>query len=187
ASVSGVTFSAAAVAAAEQLDLEDVERGCAELSRRASFLVPQGVAAWPDGTFSGRYAFRHALHQEAVYARLAPARRGALHRRIGEWLEARARERPEEAAAELAMHFERGHDPHRAVHYLQLAADVATGRSAAREAIEHLARALDLLRAQPDTIARAEQEVAGPVAPRGALPAGQKGGAPGGGPAGAPA
>src|SRR5262249_17563934 len=75
ASVSGVEFPAAAVAAAERLGLDDVERGCAELSRRGSFLTARDVAVWPDGTFSGRYAFRHALYQEAVYGRLAPARR----------------------------------------------------------------------------------------------------------------
>jgi predicted ATPase/DNA-binding winged helix-turn-helix (wHTH) protein len=169
ASVSGVEFSTAAVAAAEQLDLDDVERGCAALSRRASFLSAHGVANWPDGTFSGRYAFRHALYQEIVYGRLAPARRVELHRRIGEWLEAALHGGAAEAATELAMHFEQGQHPEKAVRYLQLAGETATRRSAAQEAIEQLTRALDVLRAQPDTPARAEQEVALQIALGGPL------------------
>src|SRR5262249_61949550 len=42
ASASGVEFSAAAVAAAEQLGIGGVARGCAELSRRACVLTCHG-------------------------------------------------------------------------------------------------------------------------------------------------
>jgi predicted ATPase len=159
ASAAGVDFSAAAVAAAEQLGLDDVERACGDLARRASFLTPQGSESWPDGTVTGRYGFRHALHQEVVYERVSAARRADLHRRIGERLEAGLRERAVEVATELAMHFERGRDPRRAIGYLQAAGEIATQRSAAREAVAHLTRALDLLRGQPETPERAEQEV----------------------------
>ncbi|HEU4370622.1 MAG TPA: AAA family ATPase [Methylomirabilota bacterium] len=178
ASAAGVEFSAAVVAAAEQLGPDDVERACADLAGGASFLTSHGSDTWPDGTVAGHYGFRHALYQEVVYERVPAARRGELHRRIGERLEAGLRERAVEAATELAMHFERGRDPRRAIQYLRVAGEIATQRSAAREAVAHLTRALDLLRGQPDTPERAEQEVALQIAFGGPLMALKGRGAP---------
>jgi predicted ATPase len=106
------------------------------------------------------------------------ARRVELHHRIGERLEAGLRDRAVEAATELAMHFERGRDPTRAIRHLRVAGKIATQRSAAREAVAHLTRALDLLRAQPDTPERAEQEVALQIALGGPLMAIKGRGAP---------
>src|SRR6185503_2883738 len=134
AGAAGVQFATATVAAAEQLPLDDVERACAG----TSFLTPQGHETWPDGTVTGRHGFRHALYQEVVYDRVPAARRADLHRRIGERLEAGLRERAVEVATELAMHFERGRDPRRAIRYLQAAGEIATQRHAAREAVAHL-------------------------------------------------
>lgn len=178
ASAVGVEFSAAAVAAAERLGLDEVEDCCAQLARRASFLTSDGSDTWPDGTVAGRYAFRHALYQEVTYEHVPAGRRVDLHRRIGERLEAGLAERAVEAAPELAMHFERGRDARRAIRYLRLAGDVATRRSAAREAAAHLTRALDLLRAEPDTPERAEQEAALQIALGGPLMAIRGRGAP---------
>ena len=76
------------------------------------------------------------------------------------------------------MHFEQGRDPRRAIRYLQAAGEIATQRSAAREAVAHLTRALELLRAQPETPERAEQEVALQIALGGPLMAVKGRGAP---------
>jgi len=76
------------------------------------------------------------------------------------------------------MHFERGRDVSRAIRYLRLAGEIATQRSAAREAVGHLTRALDLLQVEPDTPQRAEQEVALQVALGGPLMAMKGRGAP---------
>jgi predicted ATPase/DNA-binding winged helix-turn-helix (wHTH) protein len=178
ASAAGVEFCAAAVAAAESLSLDDVEQCCAELARRASFLTSLGSDTWSDGTVAGRYGFHHALHQEVVYERISMGRRVELHRRIGTRLEAGLGERAVEIATELAMHFERGRDVSRAIRYLRLAGEIATQRSATREAIGHLTRALDLLQGQPDTPQRAEQEVALQIALGGPLMAMKGRGAP---------
>lgn len=178
ASAAGVEFSAAAIAAAEQLGLDDVEHCCAELARHASFLTSHGSDTWSDGTVAGRYGFRHALHQEVVYERISTGRRVELHRRIGERLEAGLGERATEVATELAMHFERGRDVSRAIRYLRLAGQIATQRSATREAVGHLTKALDLLQAEPDTRQRAEQEVALQIALGGPLMAMKGRGAP---------
>jgi predicted ATPase len=178
ASAAGVEFSAATVAAAESLGLDEVERCCADLARHASFLTSLGSEAWPDGTVAGRYGFRHALYHEVVYERISPGRRVALHRRIGERLEAGLGERAGEGAGELAVHFERGRDSRRAIRYLHLAGEIATQRSAAREAVGHLTRALDLLQGEPDTPGRAEQEVVLQIALGGPLMALKGRGAP---------
>src|SRR5262249_40228956 len=80
-----------------------------------------GEEVWPDGTVAGRYWFTHALYREVAYHRLPAARRVQLHRRIGEREEACYGPQGRERAAELAMHFVRGRDFHRAVRYLQYA------------------------------------------------------------------
>lgn len=178
ASAAGVEFSAAVVAAAESLALDDIEHCCAELARHASFLTSLGSEAWPDGTVAGRYRFRHALHQEVVYERIPTGRRVELHRRIGERLEAGLGERAIEVATELAMHFERGRAVTRAIRYLRSAGEIATQRSATREAVGHLTRALELLQAEPDTPQRAEQEVSLQIALGGPLMAMKGRGAP---------
>ena len=84
---------------------------------------------------AGRYGFRHALHQEVIYERRGAGRRVELHRRIGDRLEAGLGERAAEVATVLADQFARGRDARRAIRYLRLAADVATNRGAAREAV----------------------------------------------------
>ena len=121
ASVAGVEFSAAAVAAGVEQSVEGVEEQCAGLAYRQHFLVDKGVAEWPDGTVAARYGFIHALYQEVFYTRLPAGRRSGLHQRIGQRAEGAYGARADEISAELAMHFERSGDTQRAVQYLQLA------------------------------------------------------------------
>ena len=87
ASVAGVEFAAAAVAAGVGAPPEDLDTQCATLARHAKFLRAQGPATWPDGTVTGRYGFRHALYQEVVYDRLPVGSRTRLHWQIGVRLE----------------------------------------------------------------------------------------------------
>src|SRR5262245_52043031 len=92
-SVAGPEFAAHAVARAASPgsdlgDVEYVERLCDALARRQEILRPAGESAWPDGSESGRYAFRHALYQHLTYRRLSSSIRRRLHQTIGEHLEA---------------------------------------------------------------------------------------------------
>ena len=57
------------------------------------------------------------------------------------------------------MHFARGRDASRAVHYLHDAADNALQRSAYQEAITHLTQGLELLTSLPDASERAQHEL----------------------------
>ncbi|HKA53306.1 MAG TPA: AAA family ATPase, partial [Candidatus Binatia bacterium] len=63
ASIVGVEFSAAAVAAGLQAAVEEVDRQCASLARQGQFILARGNEEWPDNTLSERYSFQHALYQ----------------------------------------------------------------------------------------------------------------------------
>jgi predicted ATPase len=94
-----------------------------------------------------------------LYERLAAARRVRLHRRIGEIEESAYGARVQEHAAELALHFERGHDHRRALRHLELAARNAAGKHAHHEAAALLGRALDILPHLPDATEAARAEL----------------------------
>jgi predicted ATPase len=79
ASVAGVEFLAAAVAAGLAQETEYVDDWCTSLARRGQFLRASGEQTWPDGTVSGGYRFVHALYQQMLYQRLSAAQRVRLH------------------------------------------------------------------------------------------------------------
>jgi DNA-binding winged helix-turn-helix (wHTH) protein/predicted ATPase len=159
ASVAGMEFSAAAVAASLDLAIDEVEKHCATLVRRELFLQLCGSEEWADGTVASRYRFLHALHHEVLYARVTAARRVHLHQRIGTRKEQGYAGRVGEIALELAVHFEHGRDYRRAVQYFGVAAQTAMRRRAPLQAISHLTRARELLKLLPDTPERARQEL----------------------------
>ncbi len=159
ASVVGMEFAVAQIAAALDRRPDALEDACDELAHEWRFLREAGVAALPDGTVSGRYGFRHALYQSVLYHRLPAARRTRLHRAIGEWTEAAHGDKAVELAAVLAVHFERGGDVRRAVRYHRHAGENAVRRSAHHEAISHFTRGLELLETWPRTPERAREEL----------------------------
>ncbi len=160
ASVAGVEFSTAAVAAGLNAPVEEVEECCERLARRNQFLRAQGVDRWTTGTVAARYRFIHALYQQAWYERVTAARRAQLHQRIGEQKEQCYGDQAYEMAAELAPHFEQGRDVQRAIHYRRQAAKNATQRCGYHEAINHLSKGLTLLPQLPNTHERVRQEIA---------------------------
>ena len=159
ASISGMSFSALAIASALGKDVVDVEARCEELARRKCFLVERGVGEFPDGTVSARYGFIHALYVNTLYDRLPAARRAKLHKDMAVRGEIIYGNRASEIATELAMHFEQGHDYKRAAKYLQQGADKAIRRFAYREAVGLSRRGLELLQKLPATADRREQEL----------------------------
>ncbi len=145
ASVVGVAFTAASVAAGMACDVEAVEEWCEQLVHQQHILRPVAVRTWPDGTVSARYEFRHGLYQYVAYQRISVTRQVRLHRRMGERAEVAYGDHVAEIAAELAMHYRRGRDYSRAVRYLRLAAENAARRYANREAVDFLTHALQLV------------------------------------------
>jgi predicted ATPase/DNA-binding winged helix-turn-helix (wHTH) protein len=160
ASVVGEAFAVAAVAAGAQCLETEVDAVCEGLARQQHFINDTGVTVWPDGTSGGEYCFQHALYQQVLYEQVGAARRVQLHRRIGTRLEAGYGARAGEIAAQLAVHFERGGEIPRAVHYWQQAGDNAARRHAYHEAIAALQRGLTLLATSPESPERTQRELA---------------------------
>jgi tetratricopeptide (TPR) repeat protein len=145
ASVAGAEFSAALVAAGLSRETVEVERELEALARKDHTLVSSGVSEWPDGTYSGCYAFGHILYQNVIYQQLAPGQRAQTHRRLGKRLEEAYRGRTPEIAPLLALHFEQGRDFPNALLYLGQAAESSAKRLGHAEAASYLTRALGIL------------------------------------------
>jgi predicted ATPase/DNA-binding winged helix-turn-helix (wHTH) protein len=178
ASVAGSTFAVAAVAAGVAQAPEPLEARLTALARQGRFIRASGTETWPDGTVTACYQFLHALYHEVVYARVSAGHRVRLHQQIGARKEVGYGAQARQIAAELAVHFARGRDAWRAVHYLQYAGENALRRSAYQEAITHLTTGLEVLTTLPETHERSQQELAVQMTLGTALRATKGGGAP---------
>lgn len=120
---------------------------------RQSQLVTERRAARP------AHAFRHALIQEAAYQSLLTSTRRRYHQRIAEVLERRMADGGHGEPETIAHHFTEAGASDQAVVHWHRAGQRAAQRSANLEAIEHLQRALTLVRRQPAGRERAEHEL----------------------------
>jgi class 3 adenylate cyclase/predicted ATPase len=145
ASVAGGEFAAALVAAGLGRDALETEQMLEALARKERTLVGARPAEWPDGTYSGSYAFHHILYQNVLYQGLTPGRRAQIHRRMGERLRDAYGNRTVDIAPTLAMHFEHGRDFPNALRYLGQAAESSAKRLGHEEAANYLTRALGIL------------------------------------------
>ena len=159
ASVVGMEFPSAIIAAALEKEFADVDKQCEALAQRRQFVQAHGISTWPDGTIATRYSFLHTLYQEVLAQRLSPMQRLQLHRRIGERLEQAYSNKTQEVATVLAYHFEQGRDPQRARQYYEQAARHAQQRAAYREVTHHFLRALAMLQLLPENTARDQDEL----------------------------
>ncbi|HEX2276087.1 MAG TPA: AAA family ATPase [Candidatus Tectomicrobia bacterium] len=149
ASVAGVEFTAAAVAAGLAHADERVEARCTALAQQGRVLQASGRAEWPDGTVTAGYRFRHALYQELVYRRLPAGRQTRWHARIGARLAQGFGAQAGDLVAVLAMHCVRGRLLPQAVQYLRQAGTRAHDRAAFREAVAFFDEALQALARLP--------------------------------------
>ncbi|WP_138472734.1 AAA family ATPase [Poseidonocella sp. HB161398] len=141
AAVAGLSFSAAALADGRP-GLEALEQRLERLARNRRFIERAGIALLPDGTMATRYAFRHALYQEAIYDSIPAATRQAMHLRTGRRLETVYGPRAAEIAPGLADHFERAADWPSAALHRGVSGMRALDRGAAPDAAGQLRRAL---------------------------------------------
>ncbi|MEM7346451.1 MAG: hypothetical protein AAF485_19595 [Chloroflexota bacterium] len=92
------------------------------------------------------YLFRHALVQDSAYASLLVQDRIALHRAAGETLERLYADQLTEFAPVLGRHFSQAGDDARALPYFIMAGDSAAQMYANREASDHYAEVLTIIR-----------------------------------------
>ncbi|HEY7491137.1 MAG TPA: adenylate/guanylate cyclase domain-containing protein [Candidatus Tectomicrobia bacterium] len=106
-----------------------------------------------------KYIFKHALVQDAAYASLLKSTRQQYHQQVAQMLEARFPDTVETEPEIVAHHYTEAGCSAQAVGYWQQAGQRAIQRSANVEAIAHLTRGLELLKALPDTPERAQHEL----------------------------
>ena len=159
ASVAGTTFSVSVVARVLERPRDMMEERFRALAEREQFIQQSTPRRSPAGNFTARYTFLHALYQNVIYDRVGDARRSRLHLSIGERMEAVYQGATEIVAAELALHFERGGNPLRAVKYLLQSAQLAVRQSAFRETLDYCERGKALLKLLDDDTQRAAFEL----------------------------
>jgi class 3 adenylate cyclase len=144
ASVVGSEFELPAVAAMTEETLD--------LSSAVSTLVRSGIVVERRRLPSPRYAFRHALMQDAAYGTTLLRTRRQLHQRLASWL---ASTQPE-AVEDIARHYVAAGAPERAFPYLVQAGERATRSMALLDAIKLFTIALDAMPAEadPDLVVR---------------------------------
>ena len=106
------------------------------------------------------YTFKHALIRDAAYHSLLRRTRQAYHQRIAETLEGGFAEIVERQPELIAYHLTAAGRSEQAIAYWQLAGDKAIERSAHAEAVAHLRHGLELIDTLPDSLKRAERELA---------------------------
>jgi len=121
---------------------EEIERALNQL-QLADFIYEQPAVSGPE------FIFKHALTQEVAYNSQLTDRRKLTHERIGEAIEALYADSLEDHLTELAYHFSRSANAHKAVDYLRRAGQQAMQRSAYSSAMTYLSAGLELLPALP--------------------------------------
>jgi class 3 adenylate cyclase/tetratricopeptide (TPR) repeat protein len=105
------------------------------------------------------YAFRHALIRDAAYESVLHSQRREYHRKLAEVLQQNFPETVEAQPELLANHFTEAGAIEEAIPHWQRAAQQALQRSANKEAIRHLTKALELLGAVAETPLRLRQQL----------------------------
>ena len=158
ASVQGMDFDSAIVAAAVQADEEDVETRLERLEREHALVRFVGELEAPDRSLTLRYRFAHHMYQNACFDSLRATRKAALSRAIAERMAARDGEQSDRLA-DIAVLFEVARDGVRAAEYWNRAAQAA-GRLYAHDESARLAeRGLALLSSEPASPARSAAEL----------------------------
>lgn len=153
AAVCGVEFRVNTVADSLERDAAWVDGACDGLAREQFWL--SAPRAEEGSSASGRpYCFRHALFRQVLYERVAPLARAQLHRKVGAALERERAAGLPVAAAELAMHFERGFERLTALRYYAEAAEAALRHLSPAEAMTLAEQGLALLERAPKEIGR---------------------------------
>jgi tetratricopeptide (TPR) repeat protein len=105
------------------------------------------------------YVFKHAVIQDVAYQSLLLQRRKALHRAVGEAIEALYQGRLEDHDAELAHHFSQAEVWEKALTYCRQAGEKAVVQSAYHEAVTSFEQALAALAHLPERRDTIEQAI----------------------------
>ena len=152
AAVLGREFSVHLLSAASQIDEDDMLPALSQLQR--ADIIYQ-VDVWP----LVRYAFKHALLCDVIYASLLRSKRQQIYADIAAALEDDFPELVENQPEVLAHHHQEAGHHQRAIHCWLKSGQRALAHSANVEAIANFRNALQLLSALPETPERIKQEI----------------------------
>jgi DNA-binding winged helix-turn-helix (wHTH) protein/tetratricopeptide (TPR) repeat protein len=158
AAVCGVEFRVGTLSEALERDAVSVGQACDQLAREQLWLLAPRAREGSD-LAEQPYSFRHALFRQVLYEHTAPSARAQLHRKVGAVLERECARGMPTAAAELAMHFERGREPMPAVRYYAEAAKAALAHLSPAECMSLTEHGLTLLNQAQDAPERTTLEV----------------------------
>jgi DNA-binding SARP family transcriptional activator/tetratricopeptide (TPR) repeat protein len=144
----GTDFTLGLLTEASDLDADTVVQAVDELWQRR-ILRESG-----DG-----YGFAHDMLCEAAYARVRPAKRWLLHRRVAQGMELLHADDLDAVAAQLAHQYARGGRDAQAVDYYRRAADIAATRFGYAEAIRLHRQALAVIERLPPGPGRDTREL----------------------------
>jgi len=148
----GREFSYALLAAVSPLDESVLQHGLAQLVD-AELLYQRGHLP------QAQYIFKHALIQEAAYQSLLRSTRQQYHQRIAQVLETRFPATRATQPELLAHHCTEAGLHAQAIPYWQRAGQLASERSAYREAVTCFEQALNVLRHLPEDLDLREQAI----------------------------
>jgi predicted ATPase/class 3 adenylate cyclase len=148
----GRRFSHSMIAAVTEGDGVNVDAALEKLLQ-AELIHQYGTGS------EAKYAFKHALVQEAAYESLLRSKRQVLHERIVHAIESRFPELIETECEVLARHCERARQTQKAVGYWLVAARGSLGRSHLAETITQLGAAMKVLSKEPETVERDRLEL----------------------------
>jgi hypothetical protein len=160
ASVQGVDFDTAILAAVLDRSEEAVEDGLERLEREHALV--RFVDEWetPDRRLTLRYRFAHHIYHNAFDASLRATRRAALSRAVAERLVGRIGQQPCDCAGDIALLFESARDRIRAAEYWNQAAQASARLYAHDETAQLARRGLALIETEPDSPGKAQAELA---------------------------
>jgi len=148
----GREFSYELLHAVSSVDEDMLQRGLKQLVA-AELMYQRGLL--PQTT----YLFKHALIQDTAYQSLLKSIRQQYHCQIAQVLAERFPETVETQPELLAHHYTEAVLREQAIPYWQRAGERANQRSAYVDAVAHLTRGLEVLKALPNTLERAQQEL----------------------------
>lgn len=147
ASIEGDEFTLQTVAQLRQINELQVNDELEALEHRYNLLREEGTKQI-DGKVLDLYRFSHRFFQEHVYKHISAYRRRALHKQVGECLEALVVDR-REMAGQLVHHFREARELTKAAQYALLAAQFEQARYAWAEGARWCETGLTLAKQMP--------------------------------------
>jgi predicted ATPase len=148
----GREFDHELLAAVSSLQSAALDEGLAKL-------VQSGLISRRGPPPDTSYVFKHALIQDAAYATLLRSRLAEIHGRIATALEARFSELVDRQPELLARHLTEARLTDKAADWWLRAGQLASARSANKEAIGHLTKSLTMIEKLPLTEERLRREL----------------------------